>query len=43
MHEAHDRKTRGYRLLEEVGTKPNLVYLKKVDRFPLNKSEGHGS
>jgi molybdopterin-containing oxidoreductase family iron-sulfur binding subunit len=43
MHEAHDRKTRGYRLLEEIGTKPNLLYLKKVDQFPLKKNEAHVS
>ena len=41
--EAHDRKTRGYRLLEEMGTKPNVIYLKKVDPFPLRKGVGHGS
>ncbi len=41
--EEHDRKTRGYRLLEEMGTKPNVIYLKKVDKFPLRKGDGHGS
>ena len=30
--------TRVYRLLEEIGTKPNVVYLKKVDAFPLEKA-----
>ena len=34
-----ERKTRGYRLLEEMNTKPNVIYLKKVD---LNKAEDHG-
>ena len=42
-NDAHDRKTRGYRLLEEMGTKPNVIYLKKVDPFPLRKGVGHGS
>ena len=34
---------RSYRLLEEMGTKPNVIYLKKVDQFPLatGKSDGH--
>ncbi len=39
IHHAAERKTRGYRLLEEMNTKPNLIYLKKVD---LNKVEDHG-
>ena len=30
-----EHKTRGYRLLEEIGTKPNVIYLKKVDKYPL--------
>ena len=30
--------TRVYRLFEEVGAKPNLVYLKKVEAFPLDKA-----
>jgi|TARA_B100000809_G_scaffold194541_1_gene193747 molybdopterin-containing oxidoreductase family iron-sulfur binding subunit len=30
--------TRVYRLFEEIGTKPNVVYLKKVDAFPLEKA-----
>lgn len=38
---AEDRTTRGYRLLEEIGTKPNVIYLKKVDKYPL-KNETHG-
>ena len=35
--------SRSYRLLEEMGTKPNVIYLKKVDQFPLTggKSNGH--
>jgi len=42
-HEHHeDRKTRGYRLLEEMATKPNVIYLKKVDQFPLTKDGNHG-
>ena len=41
--DAHHRKTRGYRLLEEMATKPNLIYLKKVDPFPLQKGAGHGN
>ena len=38
-----ESSSRVYRLLEEVGTKPNLLYLKKVDLFPLNTGNGHGS
>jgi molybdopterin-containing oxidoreductase family iron-sulfur binding subunit len=34
--------TRVYRLLEEMGTKPNVIYLKKVDQFPLSKDNAHG-
>jgi molybdopterin-containing oxidoreductase family iron-sulfur binding subunit len=30
--------TRVYRLFEEIGTKPNVIYLKKVDAFPLEKA-----
>ena len=36
------RTTRGYRLLDDLGTKPNVIYLKKVDQFPLKKDKGHG-
>ena len=32
-----EEHTRVYRLFEEVGTKPNVIYLKKVDAFPLEK------
>ena len=39
--EASERTTRGYRMLEEIGTKPNVIYLKKVDKYPL-KNETHG-
>ena len=42
-HEHHaDRKTRGYRLLEEMATKPNVIYLKKVDQFPITKGGANG-
>ena len=34
--------SRVYRLLEEMGTKPNVIYLKKVDQFPLSKDNAHG-
>jgi molybdopterin-containing oxidoreductase family iron-sulfur binding subunit len=34
--------TRVYRLLEEMGTKPNVIYLKKVDMFPLGKDRQRG-
>ena len=37
-----ERTTRGYRLLEEMATKPNVIYLKKVDQFPLKKGNGNG-
>ena len=30
--------TRVYRLFEEIGTKPNVIYLKKVEPFPLEKA-----
>jgi len=30
-----EKPTRVYRLLEEMGTKPNVIYLKKGDLFPL--------
>ena len=33
-----DKSNRVYRLLEEMGTKPNVVYLKKVDLYPLQKA-----
>ena len=39
--QASERTTRGYRLLEEIGTKPNVIYLKKVDKYPL-KDDRHG-
>ena len=32
---------RGYRLLDEMGTKPNVIYLKKVEKFP-SKNGVHG-
>ncbi len=35
-------RTRVYRLLQEMGTKPNVIYLKKVDMFPINKEAAHG-
>ena len=37
-----ESQTRVYRLLEEIGTKPNVIYLKKVDMFPLTEDETHG-
>ncbi len=33
-----DESSRVYRLIEEMGTKPNDVYLKKVDLYPLKKT-----
>jgi molybdopterin-containing oxidoreductase family iron-sulfur binding subunit len=42
IHHEAERETRGYRLIEEMNTKPNLIYLKKVDPYPLNKAETHG-
>ena len=36
-----DPVARGYRLLDEMGTKPNVIFLKKVDKFPL-KNGVHG-
>jgi Fe-S-cluster-containing dehydrogenase component len=40
-HES-ERTTRAYKLLQEIGTDPNVVYLKKFDLFPLKKDTGHG-
>jgi molybdopterin-containing oxidoreductase family iron-sulfur binding subunit len=37
-----ERSTRGYRLLEEMGTKPNVIYLKKVEKYPVGNGGGHG-
>ncbi|MDA0263558.1 MAG: 4Fe-4S dicluster domain-containing protein [Chloroflexi bacterium] len=34
----NEEETRVYRLFEEVGTKPNLIYLKKVEPFPVEKA-----
>ena len=42
-HPEKQTGSRVYRLLEEMGTKPNVIYLKKVDLFPLNKGNSHGS
>jgi molybdopterin-containing oxidoreductase family iron-sulfur binding subunit len=36
-----ESQTRVYRLLEEMGTKPNVIYLKKVDQYPIGGSEAH--
>ncbi|HLF05441.1 MAG TPA: hypothetical protein VI855_09530, partial [Dehalococcoidia bacterium] len=41
VHEK-DRTTRAYRLLEEMATKPNVIYLKKVDQYPIKQGEQHG-
>ena len=41
VHEK-DRTTRAYRLLEEMNTKPNVIYLKKVDQYPIKQGEQHG-
>ena len=41
IHHEHERETRGYRLMEEVNTRPNVIYLKKVDQYPLGKGDGH--
>ena len=50
LEERHNRTerveespTRVYRLLEEMGTKPNVIYLKKVDMFPIKKEARRGS
>jgi molybdopterin-containing oxidoreductase family iron-sulfur binding subunit len=42
-HSGEKTGSRVYRLLEEMGTKPNVIYLKKVDLFPLSKGNSHGS
>ena len=38
IHHEHDRTTRSYLLLEELGTKPNVIYLKKIDQYPLGEN-----
>jgi molybdopterin-containing oxidoreductase family iron-sulfur binding subunit len=35
-HHEPDRETRGYRLLEEMNTRPSVIYLKKIDQYPLD-------
>jgi molybdopterin-containing oxidoreductase family iron-sulfur binding subunit len=42
IHHEDERQTRGYRLLEEMNARPNVIFLKKVDQYPLNKAETHG-
>ena len=32
-----ESQTRVYRLLEEMATKPNVIYLKKVDKYPIGE------
>jgi molybdopterin-containing oxidoreductase family iron-sulfur binding subunit len=39
---SEDGESRAYRLLEELSTKPNVIYLKKVDLFPLKQTSSHG-
>ena len=41
IHHEHERETPGYRLMEEVNTRPNVIYLKKVDQYPLGEGDGH--
>ena len=38
IHHEHDRTTRSYLLLEELGTKPSVIYLKKIDQYPLGEN-----
>ena len=38
VEKEHDTTSRVYRLIEEMGTKPNVLYLKKVDLYPLKKA-----
>ena len=40
-HDGHSA-SRGYRILEEIGTDPSVIYLKKVDQFKMEHSESHG-
>ncbi len=40
-HDGHS-DSRGYRILEEIGTDPSVIYLKKVDQFKMEHSESHG-
>lgn len=42
IHHEHERTTRGYRLIEEVNTRPSIIYLKKVEPYPLDKGDSHG-
>ena len=36
-----EKPKRGYRLLEEMATKPNVIFLQKVEKYPL-KNGAHG-
>lgn len=38
VHHEEKSTSRVYRLLEEMATKPNVLYLKKVDLFPLKET-----
>ncbi len=44
QHRVHDmvHDERGYRLMEHLGTEPNVVYLKKVDPNIAAPVEAHG-
>ena len=40
-HDGHS-PSNGYRIQEEIGTDPSVIYLKKVDQFKMEHSESHG-
>ncbi len=42
IHHEDERTTRSYLLLEELNVKPNVIYLKKVEPYPVGESEHHG-
>ena len=42
IHHESERKTRGYRMLEDMNTKPSVIYLKKVDPNKGSSGGHHG-
>ena len=42
IHHESERTTRSYLLLEELATAPNVIYLKKVEPYPIGENEHNG-
>ena len=42
IHHERERTTRSYLLLEELATAPNVIYLKKVEPYPIGEIEQNG-